>query len=63
MFKQEHEMGISVSDQEDSGFDSCNSLQPLLGDEHIGGTVPRLYPEMGASKWEKAHRNGVPSHL
>lgn len=28
-------MGISVSIQNDLGFDSSNSLQPLLGDKHI----------------------------
>lgn len=56
-------MGISVSTQEDSGFDSSNSLWSLLGDEHVGCTVPWVSPEMGASRWEKAHGNGVPSHL
>lgn len=43
-------MGISVSTQADLGYDSSNSLQPLLGNEHVGCTVPWVSPEMGASR-------------
>lgn len=56
-------MGISVSTLEDLGFDSSSSLQPLLGDEHIGCTEPQASPHMGASRWEKAHGNELPSRL
>lgn len=55
-------MGISVLTQEDLGFDYSSSLQPLLGNEHTSCTMPWVSPEMGASRWEKAHGNGVPSH-
>lgn len=45
-------MGISVLTQEDLGFDSSNSLQPVLGNEHTSCTMPWVSPEMGASRWE-----------
>lgn len=33
-------MGISVLTQEDLGFDSSNSLQPVLGNEHTAAPRP-----------------------
>lgn len=47
-------MGISVSIQNDLGFDSSNSLQPLLGDKHIvcPWCLLKWVPAMGKSPWQ-----------